>query len=181
LEPTFYVVVYDSKDYTNTAQKTGEMLSEKHGITAYYRLSRRFAWCKLKLPTQSVNMLSNWEPASWWKLWLYPLFKKEIQSLSGFVNKSCSVVSPPLWWMRNPGTICVKNAGGQHEIPTHVVLVMRNVKEQKKFMRIKAAFKEIGVVNVCTLDRTIPLATSLPIGMQVHKLLERPLPSGGSD
>lgn len=157
------------------------MLSEKHGITAYYRLSKRFAWCKLKLPTQSANMLSNWEPAPWWKLWLYPLFKKEIQSLLGFVNKNCSVVSPPLWWMKNPETICSENPGGQHEIPTHVMMVVRNKKEQEKFRQIKAAFEKIGVVNIYTLDRTVPLATSLPLGMQAHKLLVRPLPSSGSD
>ena len=181
MEPTFYVVVYDSRDYANTAKKTGGPLSIKHGITAYYTLSKRFARCKLKLPTQSANMLTNWGSVPWWKLWLYPLFKKEIQSLSGFINKNCSVVSPPLWWMTKASTICAKNAGGQHEIPTHVMMVVRNKKEQEKFRQIKAAFKKMGIVNVCTLDRTVPVATSLPIGMQVHKLLDRPLPSGGSD
>ena len=83
--------------------------------------------------------------------------------------------------MTKASTICAKNAGGQHEIPTHVMMVVRNKKEQEKFRQIKAAFEKMGIVNVCTLDRTVPVATSLPIGMQVHKLLDRPLPSGGSD
>lgn len=172
--------MYDSKNYKDTANKTGDALSKMIGVPSHYRLSKRFAWCSLRLPAQSTSMLTNWEPVGLLKLWMYPLFRRSIQSLSGFQDTNCSVVSPPLWWMRKPSTICKENAAGDHEIPTHVMMVVRNAKERAVYDSIKDAFKKMGI-NVYMADRTAPVTATLPMSMWVYKLFSRPDPNVGSE